>query len=94
MAACASLSFVPVTAEDQLDAWPWETSRLFAVTPAYSPVRKAMRTTSTARGTRAGSAGEEATAAAARRPVQSPTAHVLEAPLDWLYTFSAYLKKF
>ena len=68
--------------EDQLAALSWETSRLFAVVPAHSPVRKAMRTTSTAKGTKAGSAGDEATAAAARRPVQNPTVQVFEIPLE------------
>ena len=64
--------------DDQLDALSCESSKLFAAVPAQSPVRNAIKTTSTARGTSAGRAGEEATAAAARRPVHNPTVTVLE----------------
>ena len=67
---------MPLTTEAQLEILSWDASRLLAVIPAYSPVRKEIKTISTARGTRAGSAGDEAIAAAAKRPVPSPTAHM------------------
>ena len=76
MAAWASLSFVPVTMVDQLAVLSCESSRLLAEVPAHRPVRNAIKTTSTASGTNAGSAGAEATAAAASVPVQNPIAQV------------------
>lgn len=46
--------------------------------PTCKPVRKAIRTTSTANGVRVAAEGDEATAAAAMEPVHNPTMAVFD----------------
>ena len=76
MVSCAADSVIPATMVDQLAEPVRAKSRFVAVDPTWSPTRKAIKATSTPNGISAGSAGDEATAAAARRPVHNPTAYV------------------
>ena len=61
---------------DQLASFVCDNSMLFAEVSAHFPTRNATRTISTPRGTNASSVGAEATAKAAKSPVQTPTTPV------------------
>lgn len=67
------MSVIAGRAKDQLLPSRCRSKRL-ATVATWSPVRKAINTTSTPRGINAGTAGDKAIAAAASKPVLMPTA--------------------